>query len=127
MATNTTDEADETLKSATNITGQSVESSSDDDNDLDIDDCVCLIIWKQIIEEQDSMREFLLSTLENRPTIAREIRRILETKNEEATREITHLIQDICPRCQKMHSKIKCNEDDDHNYGCDTRHHHDLE
>ena len=120
--TNAANKSDKHLKSNTD----SVESSSDDD-DLDIDDCVCLYIWREIIEEQNSMREFLMQTMTRRPTIAREVLRILETQNEEATRAITHQIQDICDKCKKMHCTISCKDDDGCNHGCDTRHHHDLE
>lgn len=134
MATNiNADETDKHVNSATNDNSKDVksrcdDSNSDDDSDLDLDDCDCLRIWRDLQSEQDSMKEFLQSTIERRPAIARDIVRIVEEKNEEITREITHLIQDICEKCQQMHHALRCEDaKDEHSHGCDTRYHHNLE
>ena len=135
MATNT--DADKALAAdkAADNTNEDIKSKGDDSDsnsdvdieDLDIDDCECLSIWRELELEQDSMKEFLQKTLERRPTVARDIVSLIERANEEATREIHHLINDIGSRCQKYHCNVSCEDEDDCNHGCNTRHHHDLE
>ena len=120
MATNTN------ASEATNNASDTESDKSNNDDDLDIDDCICLYTWKEVLLEQESMKEFMESIIERHPSIIKEAVRLLETKNEEATREINQLITDICEKCKRMHCTIDCN-DCNTIHGCNTNHHHDLE
>ena len=124
MATNTTSETVETTTNNTSITVDAVTKEEQNVNekgqivtesDLDIENCECADVWRQIIDELESMKEYMLDVVERNPKIVNDALRILEMKNEETTREINETISD-------------CNEGfiQSENSGCDSLHHHDL-
>lgn len=77
--------------------------------------CVCKVVWKQFIDELDSMKDWLMECVEDHPRIINDVLRKLEMKNEETCREINEIIRDAIDGVIESE-----------NSGCDSLDHHDL-
>ena len=110
---------------------ENVNLNSKDDDDLDTDDCICRDVWKQVVDEQESLKNYLQDVIDDHPSIVQDVLQELGIKNEELTREIDQLIKSICSRCGRMHTTYACknNEGDavESNSGCDALNHQILE
>ena len=120
----------ETATSNTNNTKEteSVNSTTEDD---DTDDCICRDVWKEVLDEQESLKNYLQDIMDDHPSIVRDVLQLFESKNEELTREIDQLIKSICSRCGRMHTTYACKnkegDDVESSSGCDAFNHQILE
>ena len=130
MAANTNTETTTSNTNNSNET-ENVNSNTEDDDNLDTDGCICQDVWKEVLDEQESMKNHLQDVMDDHPSIVQEVLQQLESKNEELTREINQLIKSKCSRCWRMHTTYACKNDRgdaaESDSGCNTLNHHILE
>ena len=130
MAANTNTETTTSNTNNSNET-ENVNSNTEDDDNLDTDGCICQDVWKEVLDEQESMKNHLQDVMDDHPSIVQEVLQQLESKNEELTREINQLIKSKCSRCRRMHTTYACKNDRgdaaESDSGCNALNHHILE
>ena len=87
MAANTNTETAASNANDSNET-ENVNSNTEDDDDLDYDGCICRDVWKEVLDEQESLKNYLQDIMDDHPSIVRDVLQLFESKNEELTREM---------------------------------------
>ena len=105
------------------------DSNSNHSNSND-DDCICQNVWEKYLKQLDSFREFLEDIITDHPSIHCNALKELEEFQEEFTRKIDTLIDEICERCGRHHDTVDCKTEDgmyvQSNAGCNAKNHHVL-
>ena len=116
---------------ATNSNSDDLSSTDSSSNNSSLnDDCICQNVWEEFLNELGSFKEFLEDVITDHPSIHRNALRELRIFQQEYSRRIDNLIEQICEKCGKHHTTVHCKNESE-NYiqsraGCNARNHHVL-